>query len=439
MKTAILTFLTLLTLGLPTAAQQIASSRLPNIDMEALEPKPRPSSAAQPWGINISYIGGVQQSGANVIDPTNNALRVNCVIGCGSGGGGGDVNVTDRASRLLGVVYGSQGQQLQQSTANFNLLTELRTGATAYDARQIRLLTSSDVVSSAQSGTWNINALASITNPIAATQSGVWTVSGSGTFTVGGTVSINAIPAGANNIGDVDVLTLPVLPAGNNNIGDVDVATLPSVTIGTFPDNEPFNVAQVGGSAVSTAAAGVQKVAIVGNANAAFDAANNAAAPANVVVSGVETVANGTNPAAATSGNVRRQIASLEGVTHVLPFAPRTFTAGFNAIAASLTQIQAAPGAGLRLYLTSIFVQTTTATSGTYAFQTGTGTNCGTGTAALFPVSGTANRFNAPIAANSLANFSFSTPLVVPVNTALCVIGVATNTVSGQVVGYIAP
>jgi hypothetical protein len=34
-------------------------------------------------------------------------------------------------------------------------------------------------------------------------------------------------PAGTNNIGDVDVLTLPTLPAGNNNIGDVDVATLP--------------------------------------------------------------------------------------------------------------------------------------------------------------------------------------------------------------------
>lgn len=37
------------------------------------------------------------------------------------------------------------------------------------------------------------------------------------------------------------------LPAGTNNIGDVDVLTLPSVTIGTFPDNEPFNVAQING------------------------------------------------------------------------------------------------------------------------------------------------------------------------------------------------
>jgi hypothetical protein len=41
------------------------------------------------------------------------------------------------------------------------------------------------------------------------------------------------LPAGTNNIGDVDVLTLPSLPAGTNNIGDVDVLTLPSLPAGT--------------------------------------------------------------------------------------------------------------------------------------------------------------------------------------------------------------
>lgn len=49
-----------------------------------------------------------------------------------------------------------------------------------------------------------------------------------------GTVALNAaIPSGTNNIGDVDVLTLPALPAGTNNIGDVDVLTLPALTAGT--------------------------------------------------------------------------------------------------------------------------------------------------------------------------------------------------------------
>jgi hypothetical protein len=50
-----------------------------------------------------------------------------------------------------------------------------------------------------------------------------------------------ALPTGTNNIGDVDVLTLPALPAGTNNIGDVDVLTLPNVAQATSSNlkNEP--------------------------------------------------------------------------------------------------------------------------------------------------------------------------------------------------------
>ena len=116
-----------------------------------------------------------------------------------------------------------------------------------------------------------------------------------------------------------------------------------------------------------------------------------------------------------------------------------TFTCGLNAIAATLTQCQAAPAAGLKLYVVSLHVQTTTTTSGTYALQTGTGTNCGTGTAALFPVSGTSNRFNAPVTTSAMATVTFPVPLAAPTASAVCVIGVATNTVSGQIIGYVAP
>lgn len=47
------------------------------------------------------------------------------------------------------------------------------------------------------------------------------TVANPGIVTIQG-----ALPAGTNNIGDVDVLTLPAIPAGNNNIGDVDIASI---------------------------------------------------------------------------------------------------------------------------------------------------------------------------------------------------------------------
>jgi len=60
------------------------------------------------------------------------------------------IDVSDRAARLLGVVYGSQGQQLKQTATNFNSQVELAAGATLYDARQIRALTSADVVTAVQ-------------------------------------------------------------------------------------------------------------------------------------------------------------------------------------------------------------------------------------------------------------------------------------------------
>jgi len=61
-------------------------------------------------------------------------------------------------------------------------------------------------------------------------------------------------------------------------------AGVPRVTISndsSLAANQSVNVNQVGGSAVSTAATGVQKIGVVGNAGAALDAAIGAAPPAN--------------------------------------------------------------------------------------------------------------------------------------------------------------
>ena len=55
-------------------------------------------------------------------------------------------DVSDRAARLLGVIYGSQAQQLLQRAATFDLLIQLRHNGAEVDPRAIRALTSSDVV-----------------------------------------------------------------------------------------------------------------------------------------------------------------------------------------------------------------------------------------------------------------------------------------------------
>jgi hypothetical protein len=54
-----------------------------------------------------------------------------------------------------------------------------------------------------------------------------------GSNNIGDVDIASALPAGDNNIGNVDVVTLPALPAGTNNIGDVDVLTLPALPAGS--------------------------------------------------------------------------------------------------------------------------------------------------------------------------------------------------------------
>ena len=241
----------------------------------------------------------------------------------------------------------------------------------------------------------------------------------------------------------VDVLTLPnvtigsALPAGTNNIGDVDVLTLPNVTISTFPDNEPFNLNQVAGAAVSTAASGVQKVGIVGNAGATVDAANNAAMPANALAQGVQTATIDTSPTAATAGNLRYQLGSTEGVTYVQEGGPKRFSCFVALTATATTQCQAAPAAGLRNYVTSVSMSNGAATAQTVDIVFGTGAACVTGITALTHKW----QFGTLATTTNQQDISqtFPTPLVPTAATAICVRPSAATAFGATITGYIAP
>ena len=97
------------------------------------------------------------------------------------------------------------------------------------------------------------------------------------TLEQGGTVAVSALPnvtigaalpAGTNNIGDIDVLTLPAIPAGTNNIGTVGVSGTP-----------PVFVANNGTVSVSAIAAGNNNIGDV-------DIASMPAISGTVVISG---------------------------------------------------------------------------------------------------------------------------------------------------------
>jgi hypothetical protein len=117
------------------------------------------------------------------------------------------------------------------------------------------------------------------------------------------------------------------------------------------------------------------------------------------------------------------------------------FTCAADDIGATLTRLTGciAPEPGMRRYVTDIVAQSTTTTSGQFILRFGTGTNCGTGTTSLLPSAATAARIASPANTAAPTVISFRSPLVVPSGKDLCVLGVATNTTTIQVSGYVAP
>jgi hypothetical protein len=118
---------------------------------------------------------------------------------------------------------------------------------------------------------------------------------------------------------------------------------------------------------------------------------------------------------------------------------PTYWNCGLDNIGATLTECQAAPAAGLKLYITGIVAQSTTSTAGQFGLRRGTGTNCGTGTGNVLSSATATARWTVP--ANTIAPtvIPFPTPIALPAAEALCVLGVATNTTTIQITGYTAP
>lgn len=94
--------------------------------------------------------------------------------------------------------------------------------------------------------------------------------------------------------------------------------------------------------------------------------------------------ANG-NPTSATSGNQVSALADQNGALFVRPEGgPNVFVCTVTLSSNTTTQCQAAPGSGLRVYITGFIINTTTAgTATTVQPIEGTGTNCGSSTANL--------------------------------------------------------
>ena len=164
-----------------------------------------------------------------------------------------------------------------------------------------------------------------------------------------------ALPAGTNaigklaansgvDIGDVDILSIA---AGDNNIGNVDIVTMPNVTL----------------------AAGTNTNEVVG------DVAHDAAAAGNpVLVAGVAQDMDDTAPPNRVSAesDATRLATDRDGALFVRPYGPQVWSYHLDTSTAQTdATVHAAPGANLSLYVTDIVFSSGAATAINLFFEEG--------------------------------------------------------------------
>lgn len=297
------------------------------------------------------------------------------------------------------------------------------TGASGVGIPRVTISNDSSLAANQSVNISQIAAAATLTgNGVTGTGSQRVTIASDNTSFSVGTKTNNAAAPGATNVGALSALANAANPTwteGNLVLASVDLA-----------GRQRANLSAVGGTA--TVSGGLAGTLGVGGTQA-----NNTAITDNPSLQGFEALS--TQPTAATTGNIRRGVASLDGAQYVRLGGPVPWSCSLDNIGATLTQCQAAPGAGLKLYLTDIMVQSTTAIAGQFLVRFGTGVNCGTGTTSLLPAAATVVRLAYPSNTATATSFSFLTPLSATAANAICILCVVTNTCTVQMSGFTAP
>lgn len=245
---------------------------------------------------------------------------------------------------------------------------------------------------------------------------------GSHAVTNAGTFAVQAaLNAGTNNIGDVDVLTVPADPFGANAdaasatgsisaklrfIAATGIPITGTVTVGSHA------VTNAGTFAVQAASAGI--------------AADDAATSGNpVLVAGVAVETDGTDPTTVSAeGDAAYLRTDRARRLLVSDHHPRSFfTSADYGAAQTNASVQAAPGAGLSLYINDIVISNG-ATAGNITLLDGSG---GTVKFEIYP------------AINGGVSISLKQPIRLTANTALCITSTTVTTHSVNIGGYTAP
>lgn len=215
-----------------------------------------------------------------------------------------------------------------------------------------------------------------------------------------------------------------------------------TVTVGTFPDNEPINLAQVAGAATATGngtAAGSVRVALASDGTGQLSTVTTVGTVTNLTNlpnEGTQTAANSisvtvasdiatgatTQPTGAAQGLVVRQPASCTGRTAISQIAD--------------TQVVTGTG-GSYIYVCAIHL--IAAAAETINIIEGTGTTCATSPAALYGSTTESNGM--AIAANGGFAATSGQPFIrtQTTGTNLCITQVGANRIAGTISYIVAP
>lgn len=362
---------------------------------------------------------GLTDGSGTAITSTSNAIDVNIKSGGGSG-----FSVVDEVAWTAGTsafvptggVYNDSATALTSGQEGAVRLTNNRAiHANLRDASGNQLLGSKTSANSipvvvasdqgafpvSQSGTWNItNVSGTVSLPTGASTSakqpalGTAGSASSDVITVQGIASMTALKVDGSGV------TQPVS-------GTFWQATQPVSGTVSITANSSVNVAQVAGSNVSTAAAGVQKVGVVGNTGATLDSTVGAGtAPTNALA--VASVYNSSAPTP-TNGQAMALQADQAGNIRTFPGVALSTLSAWNsgtALNATQTIFTNSGAAAVLVQLT----QTTTLTAGAVTFEVsydGSTWNTIPANCVLDPASSTFAQISVPYTVQANTNKSF--------------------------------
>lgn len=273
---------------------------------------------------------------------------------------------------------------------------------------------------------------------------------------VGVTLSA-AIPAGTNNIGDIDVLTLPALPAGSNTIGTVNIGTigaistaalqttgntslasiltaLSSATVcatdtGTCDTNAVLKRLAVNLSTLATSIASTNTKldTVIDRTNRTAVAAEDTSSVGVAISQTTPGTTNGiradTSGATGAAAPARADYAGVVSGGNVVGLIQADTSVKIDMSTATTTQLVAL-SSGKKIYVTAWDV--VAAGTGNFKLVYGTGTNCGTGTTDLTAA------YNLVAQAGIAKGSGLAPILIVPASNALCGVSSAAVQMSGS-------